>query len=155
MNSMVICTCMYLASDRCKPSACSFFFFSLSLSQNHKYISSRIQYYYNLYDSYTCKYWSRLMRKPTICICETPKAQIRFAVTAKMISAFVLAIWIVQTLFFINPKGGRVGIWAPAHWSLGEIDGLLVPPGKTSNLLTDNRSSEPAQEKWLSQTIHT
>ena len=25
-------------------------------------------------------------------------------------------------------KGGRVGIRAPAHWGLGEIDGLLVPP---------------------------
>ena len=33
---------------------------------------------------------------------------------------------------------GRVGIWAPAHWCLGEIDGLLVPPGKASNLLTDH-----------------
>ena len=27
---------------------------------------------------------------------------------------------------------------APAHWGLGEIDGLLVPPGKASNLLTDH-----------------
>ena len=35
-------------------------------------------------------------------------------------------------------KGGQVGIWAPAHWGLGEIDGLLVPPGKASNLLTDH-----------------
>ena len=26
----------------------------------------------------------------------------------------------------------------PAHWGLGEIDGLLVPPGKASNLLTDH-----------------
>ena len=29
-------------------------------------------------------------------------------------------------------------IWAPAHWGLGEIDGLLVPPGKASNLLTNH-----------------
>ena len=29
-------------------------------------------------------------------------------------------------------KGGLVGIWAPAHWGLEEIDGLLVPPGKAS-----------------------
>ena len=27
---------------------------------------------------------------------------------------------------------------APAHWGLGEIDGLLVPPGKASNLLTNH-----------------
>ena len=28
------------------------------------------------------------------------------------------------------------GKWVPAHWALEEIDGLLVPPGKASNLLT-------------------
>ena len=26
----------------------------------------------------------------------------------------------------------------PTHWGLGEIDGLLLPPGKASNLLTDH-----------------
>ena len=26
----------------------------------------------------------------------------------------------------------------PAHWGLEEIDGLLKPPGKASNLLTDH-----------------
>ena len=35
-------------------------------------------------------------------------------------------------------KGGRMGIWAPAHWGLGKIDRLLVPQGKASNLLTDH-----------------
>ena len=40
-------------------------------------------------------------------------------------------------------------------------DGLLVPPGKASKLLTDHLitckplKSEPVQEKWVSQTIHT
>ena len=29
-------------------------------------------------------------------------------------------------------KGGRVVIWAPDHWGLGEIDGLLVSLGKAS-----------------------
>ena len=33
-------------------------------------------------------------------------------------------------------QGGWVGIWVPAHRGLGEIDGLLVPPSKASNLLT-------------------
>ena len=28
--------------------------------------------------------------------------------------------------------------WAPVLWGLGEIDGLLVPPGKASNLLADH-----------------
>ena len=32
------------------------------------------------------------------------KAQINFAVTAKLISAFVLATQILQFLFFLNPK---------------------------------------------------
>ena len=52
-----------------------------------------------------------------------------------------------------NVKGGQVGMWAPAHWGLGEIDGLLVLPGKASNLLTDHQllMCEPSQEKWFSQ----
>ena len=32
------------------------------------------------------------------------KTQIRFAVTAKLISAFVFATQIVQSLYFLNPK---------------------------------------------------
>ena len=28
--------------------------------------------------------------------------------------------------------------FAPARWGLDELDGLLVPPGKASNLLTDH-----------------
>ena len=32
------------------------------------------------------------------------KMQISFAVTAKLISAFVFATWIVQSLYFLNPK---------------------------------------------------
>ena len=50
------------------------------------------------------------------------------------------------------------------HLGPGEIDRLLVPPGKASTLLvytTDRPSdywlikSEPAQEKWFKQIIHT
>ena len=46
---------------------------------------------------------SRIVGKPTICICET-KAQISFAVTAKLISAFVFATRIEQFLFDLYPK---------------------------------------------------
>ena len=64
------------------------------------------------YNCVTCRQdLSRLMRKPTICICENQqsayektKAQISFAVTAKLISAFVFATRIVQLLFFLNLK---------------------------------------------------
>ena len=38
----------------------------------------------------------------------------------------------------LNKICGRVGVWAPTHWDLGEIYGLLVRPGKVSNLLTDH-----------------
>ena len=40
---------------------------------------------------------------PLVCICKT-KTQISFAVTAKLISAFVFATQIVQSLYFLNPK---------------------------------------------------
>ena len=44
------------------------------------------------------------MRKPAFCICEKTKTQISLAVTAKLISAFVFAIQIVKSLFYLNPK---------------------------------------------------
>ena len=46
---------------------------------------------------------SRVVRKLAFCICESKDA-ISFAVTAKLISAFVFAIRIVQSLYYINPK---------------------------------------------------
>ena len=48
-------------------------------------------------------YLSQPVGKPTICIGEN-KGQISFAVTAKLISAFVFAPRIVQFLFYLNPK---------------------------------------------------
>ena len=47
---------------------------------------------------------SHLVRKPTFCICETKDADQLRGVTAKLISAFVFATWIVQFLIFLNPK---------------------------------------------------
>ena len=48
---------------------------------------------------------SLCLRKPTKCLdaWAKTKAQISFAVTAKLISAIVFATWIVQSFFF-NPK---------------------------------------------------
>ena len=46
---------------------------------------------------------SRRMGKPTICIGEN-KAQISFAVTAKLISVFVFTLRILQSFYFLNPK---------------------------------------------------
>ena len=44
-----------------------------------------------------------IMRKPDFAYAKT-KTQISFAVTAKLISAFVFATWIEQFIFFLNPK---------------------------------------------------
>ena len=45
------------------------------------------------------------MGKPAFCICENKDAdQLRGKVTAKLISAFVLATQIVQSLFYLNLK---------------------------------------------------
>ena len=43
------------------------------------------------------------MRKPAFSYAKT-KTQISFAVTAKLISAFVFTTRIVQSLYFLNPK---------------------------------------------------
>ena len=59
------------------------------------------------YQLYINHYMSLVMRKPAFCICiayAKTKTQISFAVTAKLISAFVFATWIVQSLYFLNPK---------------------------------------------------
>ena len=44
------------------------------------------------------------MRKPAFCIYAKTKMQISCAVTAQLISAFVFAIQIVQSLHYLNPK---------------------------------------------------
>ena len=44
------------------------------------------------------------MRKPEFCIYARTKAQISWAVTAELISAFVFATQILQSLFFLNTK---------------------------------------------------
>ena len=49
------------------------------------------------------RYMSRFIRKLDFCICET-KTQISCAVTAHLISTFVFAIQIVQSLYYLNPK---------------------------------------------------
>ena len=43
------------------------------------------------------------MRKPFFA-CAKTKTHISFAVTAKLISAFVFALRIVQSLYYLNPK---------------------------------------------------
>ena len=47
--------------------------------------------------SFELGHMSRFMRKPAFCICENKDAD-------QLISAFVFAAWIVQSLYFLNPK---------------------------------------------------
>ena len=44
---------------------------------------------------------SRIVRKPRYCICVNKDTD---QLTAKLISAFVFATWIVQYLYFLYPK---------------------------------------------------
>ena len=71
-----------------------------------------------------CFHLSRIVRKPAFCICEK-KTQISFAVTAKLISAFVFAIRIVQCLYYLNPK-----FQASSHL-LRLYSPVCVGPGRT------------------------
>ena len=45
-----------------------------------------------------------VVRKPAFCICENKDADQLRGVTAKLISAFVFATRIVQSLYVLNPK---------------------------------------------------
>ena len=48
-------------------------------------------------------YLSLVLRKPAFCICENKDAD-QLRGTAKLISAFVFATRIVQSLYYLNPK---------------------------------------------------
>ena len=48
-------------------------------------------------------YLRRVVRKPAFCICENKDAD-QLRITAKLINAFVFALWIVQFLFYLNTK---------------------------------------------------
>ena len=56
-----------------------------------------------------------------IFACAKTKTQISFAVTAKLISAFVFATWIVQSLYFLNPKFRASShlLWFPSPACVG------------------------------------
>ena len=61
----------------------------------------------------------RVMKKPAFVYAKKKKTQISFAVTAKLISAFVFATGIVQSFYFLNPK-------YQASWDFLWLHSLLV-----------------------------
>ena len=88
---------------------------------------------------YGCIIWASSWENRLFAYAKT-KSQISFAVTAKLISTFVFATKIVQSLFFLNPKFQassyllwlhslvcvRPG-WKPEHWfSHNEAHFLLI-----------------------------
>ena len=66
---------------------------------------------------------SLVMRKPDFCICENKDTD-QLRVTAKLISAFVFATWIIQCLNYLNP-----GFQASSHllWLYSPV---CVRPGR-------------------------
>ena len=79
------------------------------------------------------------MRKPTFAYAKT-KTQISCAVTAQLISAFVFAIQIVQSLYYLNLK-----FQASSHllWLLSLV---CVGPGwKPEDLFSHNEAHLPSQ----------
>ena len=70
---------------------------------------------------------SHVVRKPAFCICENKDAD-QLRGSAKLISAFVFATWIVQSLYFLNTK-----FQASSHlvwlYSLVCVGPGRIPPG--------------------------
>ena len=76
---------------------------------------------------------SRIMRKMDFAYAKT-KAQTSFAITAKLISAFVFATRIVQSLFFLNPK------FQVSRLFLCLYRMVCVEPGQNPKLLVFSRT---------------
>ena len=64
------------------------------------------------------------MRKPAFCICEKEDADQLRGYSAKLISAFVFATWIVQSLFYLNPK------FQASRHLLWQYSPVCVGPGR-------------------------
>ena len=94
-------------------------------------------------------YMSLVLRKPAFCICEK-KTQISFAVTAKLISAFVFATQIVQSLYFLNPK-----FQASSHllWLHSPV---CIEPGRKPRRFSQNEAHIILDEfeLWPRPTTH-
>ena len=78
------------------------------------------------------------MRKPAFCICENKPR------TAKLISAFVFAIQIVQSLYYLNPK------FQASNHLLSQYSLVCVGPGwKPQRPVFSQRGSTIVNESHL------
>ena len=80
-------------------------------------------------------YLSHHLGKPAICIGEN-KGTDSFAVTAKLISAFVLATRIVQFLYFLNPNFQPLTIFCDCTgWFMSDLVGTQIVGFPTHRLI--------------------
>ena len=96
--------------------------------------------YIVLSSSYTCAYiklqkvcfkmylvsyeMSCVLKSSVLCNYAKTKAQISCTVTTQLISAFVFATWIVQSLYFLNPKFQTSSLFCGcAAWFMSELFG--------------------------------
>ena len=91
------------------------------------------------------------MRKPTFCI--------SFAITAKLISAFVFATWIVKFLYFLNPKfpatnylRQHVQFGLCRTWSKNHIVGCLMT--RLINGVDWKSLHENCVQQFISHNVH-
>ena len=84
------------------------------------------------------------MRKPFFCICEN-KTQINFAVTAKLISAFVFATRIVQSLYFLYLK------FQASIYFLWLHSPVCVGPGRKPRRPVFSQRGSNISDAWKSQ----
>ena len=87
--------------------------------------------------------WASLWENRLFAYAKT-KTQISFAVTAKLISAFVFAIRIVQTLYFLNPK-----FQASSHLLWLHIPVCVGPGRKPRRPVFSERGSYLNKTKWV------
>ena len=90
---------------------------------------------------------SLVMRKPGFAYAKT-KTQISYAVTAQLISAFVFATQIAQSLFFLNPK-----FQASSHF-LWLYSPVCVGPGRKSRRPVFSQRGSHLLRIQLSITSH-
>ena len=104
--------------------------------------SSFYQFAYHHNDNLSC-----IMRKPTFCISEN-KAQIRFPVTAKLISTFVFATRKVQFLSFLNP------IFPSSSHLLRFFSSVCVRPGRKPHCWFSHDVAHISFSHWLCRVNH-
>ena len=92
---LLTCGCLLLNESSAESSCMSFLHYFHSVKSNH--LSEKPKLYLVVY------HMSLVMRNRIFAYAKT-KTQISFAVTAKLISAFVFATRIVQSLYFLNQK---------------------------------------------------